>query len=226
MKQKLGALLRPRSTSRGSCSWTSRRSAWTRSPGATSGSSCTRWSRSGVTVIVSTAYMDEAERFDRLAFLRDGRAARARHPGARSGSRSADGCSQSARSRCGRPGTRLEGLAAVRRASVFGDRLHVAVDSARRRALGARRAARGVGIDSVEVHPVEPSMEDVFIETASPRPKREGRMEAELAVAARRSPGGSATSPPSTPSRSRSRGERSSDSSGPTARARRRRSRC
>ncbi|MFO7588999.1 MAG: DUF4162 domain-containing protein, partial [Gemmatimonadota bacterium] len=117
----------------------------------------------GVTVIVSTAYMDEAERFDRLAFLREGRVLALDTPEALR--ESLGGRLLSVRAEPLREArTRLEGLAAVRRASVFGDLLHVVVDSAdaERSGLAARLAEWGFG--SVEVYPIEPSMEDVFIE--------------------------------------------------------------
>lgn len=117
----------------------------------------------GVTIIVSTAYMDEAERFDRLAFLRDGRVLALDTPEALR--ESLVGRLLAVRAEPLREArARLEGLATVRRASVFGDRLHVVVDSAdaERSGLAARLAEWG--LDSVEVHPIEPSMEDVFIE--------------------------------------------------------------
>jgi ABC-2 type transport system ATP-binding protein len=117
----------------------------------------------GVTVIVSTAYMDEAERFDRLAFLREGRVLALNTPEALR--ESLGGRLLSVRAEPLREArARLEGLATVRRASVFGDRLHVVADSAdaERSGLAARLAEWGLG--SVEVYPIEPSMEDVFIE--------------------------------------------------------------
>jgi ABC-2 type transport system ATP-binding protein len=117
----------------------------------------------GTTVLVSTAYMDEAERFDRLALLDKGRILA-----------------------MGTPGELQQGLAgeivavrlerarearatvlrhpAVRSAAVFGDRLHVTVGSAATDAAAVVEHLRAAGFPAIAQEAIERSMEDVFIE--------------------------------------------------------------
>lgn len=117
---------------------------------------------SGVTAVVSTAYLDEAERFDRVALLHAGRLLAVDKPAALA---------------AGHPGELLEvRLAAARAvrglmaaqpgvlgAQLFGDRLHVAVESATaaRPVLLAALAAAGHG--EAQVEPLAPTLEDVFL---------------------------------------------------------------
>jgi len=115
----------------------------------------------GVTAIVSTAYMDEAERFDRVALLHQGSVLAIDAPG---------------RLQEELPGTVLaietdapraarDALIAHPRAQrviIFGDAVHVTVDSAK--AAGEiRRALQSVGVSIRSMAPIEASFEDVFI---------------------------------------------------------------
>ncbi len=120
----------------------------------------------GVTVVVSTSYMDEAERFDRVGFLDQGRIvaldsplrllqevegellAVTAHPIAR------------AREISG-------GLPYVRRAVVFGDKLHLTVDSAGDAAPQLKSAFASKGVEVEQIKSISPSLEDVFIERTS-----------------------------------------------------------
>ena len=63
----------PSCTTRRCCSWTSRPPASIRSPGANSGRTSTRMVAQGVTVMVTTHFMDEAEYCDRVALIYRGR---------------------------------------------------------------------------------------------------------------------------------------------------------
>lgn len=123
----------------------------------------------GVTVVVSTAYLDEAERFDRLAFLHRGtvlaldrpQALQARFPGELVAVATTD------------PRRAREAALAVpglRRAAVFGDRLHLTLEPGSAGAGAEERvaqafAAAGLGRPAVERR--APSLEDVFIELAA-----------------------------------------------------------
>jgi len=117
----------------------------------------------GVTAIVSTAYLDEAERFDRVALLHQGRllavetptALAASFPGEMLEVRLAD--ARGAREL-------VRALPGVESARLFGDRLHVGVRSASA-ALGPLRAALAeAGRGEAAVAPIAPTLEDVFLE--------------------------------------------------------------
>lgn len=115
----------------------------------------------GVTAIVSTAYMDEAERFDRVALLHQGSVLAIDAPG---------------RLQQGLPGTVIaietdaprfvrEALAnnpQVQRVTIFGDAVHVTVGSPRDTS-NVEQALRSAGAAVRRITPVEASFEDVFI---------------------------------------------------------------
>jgi ABC-2 type transport system ATP-binding protein len=119
----------------------------------------------GVTVVVSTSYMDEAERFDRLALLDKGRVVALDTPdGLR---RLWDGqmiTMTVPRARSARD--HLRGHAAAGRIAVFGDRLHVGVKDAASDTPVLTEALRAAGFDVREVRRIEPSLEDVFLAVA------------------------------------------------------------
>ncbi len=116
----------------------------------------------GVTVIVSTAYMDEAERFDRLAFLDHGRLLALDAPDALQ--RGLTGEILAVRvDRAREARAVLAGRADVRRAAVFGDHVHLTVASADAAAPAIRGALEAAGFAVGGTGRIEPSMEDVFI---------------------------------------------------------------
>lgn len=116
----------------------------------------------GVTILLTTAYMDEAERCSRLASLHAGGI---RH------------CDTPARLKQAMPGallavvtvnargarTALEGTPDVLGLLLMGDRVNVRVDDADRRLreVHARLAEQGIG--DAEITPIEPGIEDVFV---------------------------------------------------------------
>jgi ABC-2 type transport system ATP-binding protein len=116
----------------------------------------------GVTVVVSTAYMDEAERFDRLAVLHQGRLLALDRPTALQQALEGEVLSL----QVDRPRTARDlalQLPMVRRAAVFGDRLHVTFRPAAQDAGGLLAALASGGVTVAGSDPVTPSMEDVFI---------------------------------------------------------------
>jgi ABC-2 type transport system ATP-binding protein len=116
----------------------------------------------GVTAIVSTAYMDEAERFDRLVLLHQGRVVALDTPE----SLQHELAGRLVGVRVDRTREAREAalaLAGVSMAAVFGDRLHLTVDDATRRAPSIASGLRAAGFEAGEVEPIEPSLEDVFI---------------------------------------------------------------
>lgn len=117
----------------------------------------------GVTVVVSTSYMDEAERFDRIAFIDEGKLLALDSP--ESLRRSMGGellavATTDVRKARGVAG----GLPGVRRAVIFGDRLHVTVDSAESRSAELRTSLERAGLRLDSIERIDPSMEDVFVE--------------------------------------------------------------
>jgi ABC-2 type transport system ATP-binding protein len=116
----------------------------------------------GVTIVLSTAYMDEAERCSRLALLHAGKIRR---------------CDTPARLKQAMPGAlvavstadarrafaALDGAAGTLGLLLMGDRVHVRVDDAGRRIpeLAARLTAAGIA--GAEIARADPSIEDVFV---------------------------------------------------------------
>jgi drug efflux transport system ATP-binding protein len=116
----------------------------------------------GVTAIVSTAYMDEAERFDRLAFLHRGRVLDVGTPDDLV--RRVQGDLLAIAVEPLRTARRiLLERPEVRSANVFGDRLHVLVDSAERDQAGLEAALESAGLHLGTREAIAPSLEDVFI---------------------------------------------------------------
>ena len=116
----------------------------------------------GVTVVLSTAYMDEAERCDRVALLHEGRVLALDSPAAlRGGLGGAVVSVRAADPRAARDA--LRELPEVRRASLFGETVHAVVPEGFD-AGSLRSSLEGAGVGVLEARRVEPSLEDVFIE--------------------------------------------------------------
>ncbi len=121
----------------------------------------------GVTVVLSTAYMDEAERCTRVALLQAGAI---RH------------CDTPARLKQAMPGAlldvvaqspalarhALDGAPGVLGLLLMGDRVHVRVDEAARRIPELRARLIRRGIEPIEIASIEPGIEDVFIALLQP----------------------------------------------------------
>jgi ABC-2 type transport system ATP-binding protein len=117
----------------------------------------------GVTVVVSTAYMDEAERFDRLALLNEGRILAIDTPVALQGAVAGELLGVRVdRPRAGRDV--VIGHPAVQRVTMFGNWLHITVASAERDARALESTLRHAGLEIEAIRRITPSMEDVFIE--------------------------------------------------------------
>jgi len=124
--------------------------------------------RDGVTLFVSTAYLDEAERCNRLALL---------HQGKLIGLGTPDEIKRLM------PGTLLEVRTnAPRRTALllrsnllnssvglFGDRVHIVTRNASAAETETRRLIASAGFDLISLHPVEPSLEDVFVSVIAPK---------------------------------------------------------
>jgi len=115
----------------------------------------------GVTVVVSTSYLDEAERCDRVVLLNEGRALALDRPQALQASLGGTMIAlRTDRPRAARDVLRRSG--AVQTASLFGEAVHARLgeDEDPRGALAALEAA-GIGVEAAEE--IEPSLEDLFI---------------------------------------------------------------
>src|SRR5262245_46128242 len=115
----------------------------------------------GITILMSTPYLDEAERCTRVALVHEGRVLAADEP---------------ARLRTLIPGRMLEILAhgtaaadtlralpGVRDAQVFGERIHITLDASTAGEERFTAALRATPFADAPVRPVQPSLEDVFI---------------------------------------------------------------
>jgi ABC-2 type transport system ATP-binding protein len=116
----------------------------------------------GVTILISTAYLDEAERCNRLALLHRGRALycdtpaalKERMPGALLAIASPQG-------RAARDA--LAGQPGVRRTILVGDGVHAVVDDADLRIPQLRAALAQAGVACEDIAVAIPSIEDVFV---------------------------------------------------------------
>ncbi len=114
----------------------------------------------GITILLTTPYLDEAERCGRLALVRAGRTLACDTPAALRSSRSVRllevVCAPVRRAR-----DLLAASARVEEVQPFGDRLHVAPRRPEDDLADLLGALEGVAVSSVR--PTEPSLEDVFI---------------------------------------------------------------
>ena len=127
-----------------------------------------RLAAGGITVLVSTHYMDEAERCHRLGYIADGRllasgTADEVVAGQRLSAWSVDGIDAVLASR------RLAQLSGVERVTPFGNTLHV---TGRDAPLLARSIQAWATEAGARVAPIAPSLEDAFIDLMD-RPNRE-----------------------------------------------------
>ncbi len=128
----------------------------------------------GVTVLVSTSYLDEAERCDHVAMLDQGRVVALDRPDVLQRSLPGEMLSlQSADAR--RAVEVLRSAPGIRRASLFGDTVHVSLGSEERDWPAAARRLADARVTVRDVHRIEPSLEDVFIAWAEREASGSGR---------------------------------------------------
>ena len=117
----------------------------------------------GTTVVVSTSYLDEAERFDRLVMLHHGRRI-ALDTALALQNAMASAVLAVPVDRVREARAVAERVPGVRRAAVFGDRLHLSVDPGSGDGARVAGALREAGFVVGDVRRIVPTLEDVFIE--------------------------------------------------------------
>ncbi len=116
----------------------------------------------GVTILISTAYLDEAERCNRLALLYGGRVLYCDTPVALK--RHMPGALIVITSSAGRDArTAIARLAGVSNVVLVGDGVHAVVDDSRLRIPELRQALESVNVPFANIAVGEPSIEDVFM---------------------------------------------------------------
>ena len=119
--------------------------------------------RQGVTIFVSTAYLDEAERCNRIGLIHRGRLLAVGTPDDIRGlMRSTITAIHTGRARDA--ARVLKDRLAGATVTLFGDRVHVATDRPH-----PENALEGSGIAVLDVRTVEPTLEDVFVSVLSKR---------------------------------------------------------
>jgi ABC-2 type transport system ATP-binding protein len=121
----------------------------------------------GVTIVISTSYLDEAERCTRLGLLQNGRMPYCDTPIVlKSLMRGELVAVVTAKGRVARDGVlAVEGVSSV---LLVGDGVHAVVDDANRRIPEIRRALDALAIPVATIERLEPSVEDVFVSLLSP----------------------------------------------------------
>jgi len=118
--------------------------------------------RDGVTLFVSTAYLDEAERCNRLALLHEGRLLGLGTPD--EVKRLMPGVLLEVRTSAPRrTATLLRQHLHGATVGLFGDRVHVATREPAAVESDTRRLVADAGFELLSIKPIEPSLEDVFI---------------------------------------------------------------
>jgi len=121
----------------------------------------------GLTIVISTAYLDEAERCHRLALLHEGRLLDCDTPEALR--RRLKGQILSVVSKDARKlRAAAAGAPGVLSVLLVGDSLHVLVDDAERRLPGLNQALGAAGFTFEKPALIEPSMEDLFVALQRP----------------------------------------------------------
>jgi drug efflux transport system ATP-binding protein len=124
---------------------------------------------SGLTIVMATPYLDEAERCARVALLHDGHLLAVDAPTTlrqRFGGRMVEVVTDTSRP----PLEALAALPGVEDVQAFGERAHVRVSgSGAERAASIRSGLEQQGIQVTSVRPVAASLEDVFIDLITPK---------------------------------------------------------
>lgn len=126
----------------------------------------------GITIIMSTPYLDEAERCTRVALMNRGRAMVVSTPGEIKEKMPG----QVIEIVCSPVRTAfqaLKGRSEIMEVQAFGDRLNIVVRDARRDTPAVERILRGAGVSLTAVRRISPTLENVFISLLTQREEKE-----------------------------------------------------
>lgn len=127
----------------------------------------------GMTVLVSTAYLDEAERCDRLVLLHEGRIVALDTPDALQGRLT--GRLRALRTSAPRRARDLlRGHPSVANATLFGETLHVTLPARDTDWAAARSLLAAEEVAVLDDAPIEASLEDVFLTLTAPMDDHQG----------------------------------------------------
>ncbi len=118
--------------------------------------------RQGVTILVTTPYMDEAERCNTVGFMADGGLVVSGTPAQLKGLVGRQVLELRAEPRRAAM-VAAKGVSELEDVRVFGDLLHLVAADAERAEAATRRAMEGRGIRVVSLRRIDPSMEDAFM---------------------------------------------------------------
>ncbi len=118
--------------------------------------------KEGVTILMTTAYLDEAERCNRVGLIHRGRLLAVDTPDAVKRLLPGE-LVELTTDDTWRAREALARVPAARRVTLFGHRIHVALDDAARDLPGVVAALRAAGVETGAPRVIAPSLEDVFI---------------------------------------------------------------
>jgi len=118
--------------------------------------------KEGVTIFVTTAYLDEAERCNRVGLIHQGRLLALDTPRRVKQLMGGD-LVEVLLAEAWRARDALVGVSGIRGVTLFGHRLHIAVENAERDLPVVRAALETAGLAPRELRRITPSLEDVFI---------------------------------------------------------------
>lgn len=130
--------------------------------------------RGGATILVSTPYMDEADRCTTVGMMYEGRLISVADPGVMRRQMRGEVVEVLAEPKAAARRA-LRGARGVLSEMVFGDRLHIVVPEAASAIPAFTALLAGRGVTVREIRPIAPSLEDVFISMIEERREREGR---------------------------------------------------
>jgi ABC-2 type transport system ATP-binding protein len=120
--------------------------------------------KEGVTIFVSTAYLDEAERCHRIGLMHQGNLLSVGTPheikGLLRGEIWEVRCEQRMKAR-----EMLQNLPGIRGAGIFGDRIHAVLEEGEKTRWEMEKLLRESGFEIFSIRRIAPSLEDVFIST-------------------------------------------------------------